>query len=413
MRHVVSLLSILALSSPAIVHAQDAPAFSVRVSVLQGKTGSPVANAPVLLRAARPKGPFEPTDPEPQREWAGVTDAQGVATFENIPDTLADTGLRIHALTTHDGVSFKSPVVIPVPGASISLPVFPKTFDPGVLVAKQVRTVIEPWEGYLVFSQMWTLTVRGDAALDTTLISDPAFARGVPLELPIKAQGINVMGASNQTKVVNSTVFFQGVLKPGEPVSIQLRYSMPAKSDRFTYTQRLDYPTEQFDVLVPVNTDYDKIRYLEDLELRSFDLTLGQRSDIPGLRTDREFIVAIGKDISPKSELSFQLRGLPFERSAAPWYVIAMGLLGAAAIIVFASSSRARHASADSRDKLTQDLRAELEATLDALTELEDDLDTGHVSARDYEFESSSLRARAALLIKKLEELGETTPGIA
>ena len=70
-------------------------------------------------------------------------------------------------------------------------------------------------------------------------------------------------------------------------------------------------------------------------------------------------------------------------------------------------------ASEDSQARLVSDLRCELRATLDTLIELEDDLDAGHVSARDYEFESTTLRARAALLIRKLEELGVFVPGAA
>ncbi len=413
MRPLLTLLTLLSLCLPSFALAQDAKTFDVRVSVTQGTAGAPVAGAPVLLRAMRRMGPNETKEPAPQREWAAVTDASGVATFSEVPESLTTSGLQLHAVTQRDGVSFKSRRVIPTPGMSLAIPVFPKTFDPSVLVAQQVRTVIEPWEGYLIFNQEWTLGVTGDAAFDTSLVADPAFERGLPIELPIKAQGINVQISSGQTKVVNSTIFYQGIIAPGQPLRIQFRYSMPAKSERFTYTQRLDYPTKRYDVLVPVHTDYEKIRYLPDLELRSFDLDQSQRADIPGLRTDREFIIAIGKDVAPKRQLTFQLRGLPFTRPSAPLVVVVLGILGALAIVAFASASRAKNASADSQARLAGDLRDELRTTLDALVALDDDLDAGHVSARDYEFESTTLRARAALLIKKLEELGEPAPSMA
>ena len=413
MRPLLTLLTLLSLCLPSLALAQDAQTFDVRVSVTQGASGDAIPGAPVLLRAMRRMGPNETQEPAPQREWAAVTDPSGVATFSQIPESLTTSGLQLHAVTQRDGVSFKSRRVIPTPGLTLSIPVFPKTFDPDVLVAQQIRTVIEPWEGYLIFSQEWTLGVTGDAAFDTSLVADPAFERGLPIELPVKAQGINVQSSSGQTKVVNSTIFFQGVIAPNQPLRLQFRYSMPAKSERFTYAQRLDYPTRRYDVLVPVHTDYEKIRYLPDLELRSFDLAPGQRADVPGLRTDREFIIAIGKDVSPERTISFQLRGLPFERPTAPIVVVVLGVLGALAIVAFASASRAKNASEATRARLVADLRDELGATLDALVALDDDLDAGHVSARDYEFESTTLRARAALLIKKLEELGEPAPGAA
>lgn len=116
----ILFVALLFLSAPAF--AQDIPAeappetaevkpqndaLGIRVHVSHGTTSEKVADAVVFLRAARPKGPFEPTDPEPQFEWSEITDSTGVATF-SIPKNVTETGLRIHAVTTYGGVAFKS-----------------------------------------------------------------------------------------------------------------------------------------------------------------------------------------------------------------------------------------------------------------------------------------------------------------
>jgi len=386
---------------------KKATTYPIKVSVT--RAGKPLANTAVFLRAARPKGPFEPTDPKPEWEATATTDAQGIALFKSVPKKLAKQGLRLHAVAAYEGMTFKSAAV--TPAANITLPV--KTFDRGYDVATfkvaSLRMIVEPWEGYLVFTQMWSITVDGDLALDTRLLADPEFENGVPLELPLKAQGINVNTPSGETKVVNSTIYFKGVLQPGDPVTLQVRYSMPASSTEFAYEQLLQFPVDNFELIVPLETNFkEKLPRLDNLGIRapSFkpeDIKTG--FNIPGLRPDKEFLYAKRTKISKGDKILFQLFNLPYKKPTAPWIALGIGIIGALLVLVFAAAEKAGGMDTDELEKLRASLVAERDGLLAELLALEGDADEGLLSERDYEREDARLRGRVAIIIAKIEEL--------
>mgnify|MGYP006195523957 FL=1 len=96
-----------AVTEEAVAEEAVPDAMAVSVVVKHGTADTPVANAPVFLRAARPRGPFEPTAPPTQAEWGGFTDDTGTAAFE-IPRDMTTSGLHVHAVTTYGGIAFES-----------------------------------------------------------------------------------------------------------------------------------------------------------------------------------------------------------------------------------------------------------------------------------------------------------------
>lgn len=385
----------------------SAESYPVKVKVTRGD--KPLANAAVFLRAARPKGPFEPTDPKPEWEATGTTDAQGLATFAEVPKKLAKQGLRLHAVAALDGMTFKSAQV--TPAANITLPV--KTFDRGYDVSTfkvaSLRMIVEPWEDYLVFTQMWSITVNGDRALDTRLLADPDYENGIPLELPLKAQGINVNTPGGETKVVNSTVYFKGVLQPGDPVTLQVRYSMPANSAEFVYEQPVGFPIDNFELIVPIETNFqDKLPRLENLGLRAPGFkpeNIRTGFDIPGLRPDKEFLYATRANLEPGQPLLLQLFNLPYKRPPAPWIALGMGIIGALLVLLFAAKEKASGMDRAALEKLRASLVAERDGLLTEILALERDADEDMLSERDFEREDARLRGRVAIIIAKIEEL--------
>ncbi|MEZ4458917.1 MAG: hypothetical protein R3E66_04170 [bacterium] len=117
------LVMLLTWALPAAAQTNSAPpaaettaptpasGWSVSVKVEDGLTKAPIADAVVFLRAARPKGPIEPTDPTPTQEWTAISGADGYARFTSIPESLGTSGLRLHAATTWHGMTFKSAAV--------------------------------------------------------------------------------------------------------------------------------------------------------------------------------------------------------------------------------------------------------------------------------------------------------------
>src|SRR5690606_22843318 len=92
---------------------------TLNVKVTHATGEHAVPNVPVFLQAARARGPFEPTPPTPQFEWESFTNDDGVAVFNRIPAELTTSGLKVHALTTYEGVPFESAASTPADGVTL------------------------------------------------------------------------------------------------------------------------------------------------------------------------------------------------------------------------------------------------------------------------------------------------------
>jgi hypothetical protein len=393
-----------ALVQPAA--AEDAQGLSVSVSVEHATSDAQMAGKPVMLRAARPKGPFEPQDPKPAHEFTAVTDDSGRAHFQNIPDTLAEQGLRLHAVTTHGGISFKSPAVVPSDGATLALTVYERGHDASDVVIESLRTVAHVWEDHVFFQQTWLLSVDGDYVVDVDMLDGEAYEEGLPLVLPLKAKGIEARGPGQSTPI-KSTVYWRGTLKPGEPVPLTIHFSVAGTKPSLVFDQQLDYPAKNVEVLVPLEPRHERVRipYFEDLALAApgFDVDVGR--GVLGAQNQGLALHATDGAFEAGESLRFKITGLPFEAPKGAWIAAALGLLGA--IFVLGYARRETQLMNESREsgELVDILTEEREALLDELALLEEDYQDGEVSELEYERESLLLRERIALVMKKLRDL--------
>lgn len=403
MKKVLTVLSfaLLGLLSTSAL-AQDT--MSVTVEVKDGTTERAVAETPVFLRAARPKGPFEPQDPEPVVELTGITDVSGQATFDNVPRDLATRGLRLQAVTAYGGMTFKSTPTTPAPGLRIELPVYEKGISPDGIAFNSVRTVVEIWEGYVVFTQYYMLTNKGQTALDMTLVEGADPEKGLPIELSPLAKGIQASGPG-QNVVVNSTLFWKGTLTPGETVPLQVRFSMTETGEEFVYEQKMDFPVDEVELVFPVQTKYKKVPRLDELTLAAPGFEVLSGKGILGLRNDLEFIGARGKSVEAGESFRFRLAGLPFKHPIAPWIVLGISLFVGALVVFFGRREAKKMDSKQTRTQLLKDLENEREVLLEELVNVQGDFEAGEITEREREFETLALKERLALVMNKIQEL--------
>ena len=415
-------LLLLAISAPALAQAppaspheltqQDPASYPITVQVSQ--QGKPLGGALVSLSAARVKGPFEPTEPEPSWEQSAKTDASGLATFATVPQSLAAQGLKLHASVTHDGMTFKSAAATPTANLKLTVPIYKRGSDYTKLEVSSLRMIVEPWEDYLVFTQMWSLSVSGDTAVDTSIIPHSDYVNGIPLELPVKAQGINAMASEGEAKTVNSTIYWKGVVRPGQPVTFQMRYSMAANGASFVYEQPLSMPVKSLQIIIPLETNYkEKLPRMNALELRApgfkaEDIKSGY--NIPGLRPDKEFLYAQRADIPANGSLLFRLDNLPYAREQGPFIALIIGLLAALAVFGYALVEQRKGPRSEQLEVLLANLIAERDSLLAHLELLRKALDHGEISEREYDAEEIPLRGRAAIILSKIDELQARLP---
>jgi hypothetical protein len=387
--------------------------FSVTVKVEHGTDGADDAAAgmsgkAVILRAARPKGPFEPTDPKPKHEWSAVTDASGVATFEGLPMSVATSGLRLHAVATHGGWTFKSAQIEPEPGIELKVKVYEQGHDLSGVVIKELQSIAHIWEDHVFFQQFYLLTVEGDKVVDTSQLPGREFDNGLPIRLPTMALGIHIQ-APGETKVVNNFAYWKGLLKSGETVPVSITFSMRASDTDFVYEQTVDYPVESAKVVVPLESTSPQIQipYFGTVALAApgFDVQATE-GGIGGQNTGM-FLVADGRSLEAGESFAFQLTGLPFDQPVGGWLALALGLAGVIFVLGYARREQ-RHIDDSRRSgELAEMLRREREELLDELAILEQDFEDGEVGDLEYERESLLLRERIALVMKKIGELGD------
>ena len=422
--YILCALLAAAVLAPTALSAQEAPAggeakapaakketFSVPVQVVHGGQDNALAGKPVILRAARAKGPFEQTDPKPKHEWSAVTDESGKATFTGVPKSLIDEGLRLHAVTTHGGMSFKSAPKVPSPGISLRVPVYERGRDVSAVKIDDLQTIVHVWEDNLFFQQFYRLSVEGDKVLDMSMLSGEEYEHGLPIVLPVKARGIDIQ-APGQTKVVESTAYWKGTLKPGEAVPVSVAFSMTADRPDFVYSQEFDYPVANASVVVPLESRHEKVKipYFDGLTLAAPGFApdnVGTDRGALGSQNNGLFLTAKNQEFTAGQSLKFKLSGLPFAPPIGAMTALGLGFLGALFVFAYARRENERVDESHTSGELIEMLVQEREELLDELTLLEEDFQKGHVSELEYERESLLLRERIALVMKKIGDLEE------
>jgi hypothetical protein len=393
------------LSALSTAVAQTPATLEVNVVVTHATDNkADVVGLPVIVQAVRPRGPFETTAPRPVFESVAITDESGRARIDDIPASVIEQGLRLQASATFGGLNFMSSPVTASRRASLTVRVHDKGHDPAAIHVQNLRVIVEPWEKYLVFTQYWTLAIDGDLAVDTSLLPGREFERGLPLRLPVKAEGIQAMGpGSNQA--VNNVIFWNGVLKPGEPVTLQIRFSIPAKNPTFVYEQAMGYPTRNVELIAPLQTQFKKIQRLDHLELLAPGFTVGSDASALGLRDDMEFLIGTGVSLNTGEEFRFQLRGLPFRPPRGGWIALGLGLLGSIFVLGYGRRERALFAGRTVAGEALEALQRERDGLFDELTAVELEWEKEAIDEVSYETRAWLLRERLALVLKKIDDL--------
>jgi len=385
---------------------EEAASWSATVKVENGPTGEPVERTGVLLKVAPPPRRARQRRPKPIETWESVTDENGIASFSGLPGALLDDNLQLYAVTSSSGIEFESSHKPLADGAAFELEVYPRASNADDVVVERLRTVFQPWEDFLVVSQRWNLSVRGDRAVDATTLPGERFEKGLPFELPVEAEGIKMFGPG-ESEVVDNTTYWRGVLQPGDTVSVRVRFSISADSPTQVYRQTVQYPVDQTEVVLPLQTDHEKVGRLASagLAAKGFGEVEATRR-VPGLRPDNEYLYASGRSLEPGETFAVRMTGLPFGRPVAPWIALALGVAGAGFILAFARRGLARLREDDETTEAAAEvLERERDELLDELAELERSFEVGDVSEITYETESLRLRERLSLIMEKLDEL--------
>ena len=393
--------------------------FSFSVRVFHADDEDLFANHPVALHAVWPPGPLQSSAHRRDVEvWHTTTDDNGIARFDDLPDDLASRGLLLQARTSATVAggtyAFESDFVHPDHDSRVDLPVYDATGQwPGIRVRNK-RVLVSPWEDYLVFDQFWTIELEGDQLFDPAASDDPALERGIPLRLPYRAEGISFAGPGAH-EVITNVVYWKGVLQPNRPITVQVRFSKAARGSfrqldppsRFTFEHPMQYPVDDIQILIPVETSFEKVPRMDDLSLIAPGFEVGTDPRSAGLFSDSDFLVATGHSIDSGESYAFRLEGLPFSWPFGGWIALFGGILAAIAVAFFGRREYRAFRDNLKNDDILRALQSERDDILDELAAVTWALDTSEDPAEidELQAEETLLRQRLALILGKIEEL--------
>lgn len=365
----------------------------------------------VLLEALQPPGPLQPDGDNFERvvdSWQAETDESGVAHFHDLPDDLSANRLMLRASVDYGGISFDSGFIQPDSQTRITLDVYDRAHEyPGVRVQRK-RVLISPWEDYLIFDQFWTLEIEGNRAFNISDSTDPALEDGLPIRLPYRAEGISVSGPG-QHEVVDNIVFWNGTLRPNQPMTLQIRFSKSAHSSDFTFEQSVQYPIDNLDILATIDTDFNKVPRLDDLALQAPGFEVSNDPTDAGLpaHTTRDFLVATGRSVERGESYRLRLDGLPFTRPVGAWIALGAGVLAALFLALYGRREYRRVHQKRDDESILRALQERRDNLIDELAELEELIDDTYDDDDiiDLEQEELLLRQQLQLVLRKIDEL--------
>lgn len=379
--------------------------FTLQVNVRQvGAQGekAPVKGASVLLEAFAGQAKV--------KTYNATSDERGVATFGPLT---AIQGVRYLPRVTHEGVNFPGAALIPEKEVeSLSIDIYGKTYEDSALRVTDLLTFVDLWEGYLVITQMWSLQNGGDKAFDPNGAKGDRYLEGLPLTLPVAAQGVQATiikdGSSIQARAINNRVLLDQAVPPSlpgvAPLRVQVRYSIPLESPSVDYEQPTLYPVERAQVAVSLDTRFEKVPTL-NVKMDAPGFPEVETSDnVPGMQPGRRFLVARGARLEAGQPLRFSLDGYPIPEPFGVWImVLAAGLIFLVGGWLYRQET-GRAQGRTARTVLLKALHQEREELFEALRDLEDRFDEGELSERRYDMEAAQLRERLALVLRRIQQ---------
>lgn len=278
------------------------------------------------------------------------------------------------------------------PGAPLALALV----VPGASAASPIRTpdariILELDDAALDVREQHQIQVAGDAALPASA-SQPLFC------LPLSPHAHDLRFSSAMLDMglsmdASGALAVHGPIPAGESV-LSLRYIVPVRGDPVAFERRFETRLDRLSVLVTdtgIVAETDRLHRLRPLRTE-----------------DRSYLNLEGLAIEPGETVALHLRRIALGRQlplSASAGVVLLAALGALAFL----TAPLRSGSADeAAEPVVSRAALEREAVMQSIRALDEDFETGKVTAEDHARMRGELRARAVALLR--EERGAKAP---
>ena len=347
------------------------------------------------------------------RSLSATAGANGIAVFELTPRE----GLQAFAEVDIGRRFFGDAVDVSTPGERSSVvTVYPETNDPEVVVASSVTTIVELWEDYITFTQVFTF-LPSQAVIYTPDRDDPStFIR---VAVPENAEGVRVVRPEDDTRVVDTEISFAGEVAPAGATDhrgphLIVQYSLPSENlGTVSWEQTLSMDFQRMSIVVPQGSTFERHPSFDvalDVPMCAagpagtsvcFDEITDDPEGVP-LRDDVD--VVVGRASGREGQvLRVTTTGWP---SPSQWKKpAAIGTAGFMFLLFIWLVLRDRTGrSGDALASQLASLRAQKAALLESAAEVEKRLDDGLMIERDAEIARRRIREQLGVVYRRLRE---------
>ncbi len=356
----------------------------------------------------------------PPHEMAGTlrqrTNDRGLAVFR------ADSGpgLVAYAEVTSGRRFFSPQIALDEPGGhTAEIDILGTSDDPSAVFAIDVQTIVELWEGYITFTEVWTLGVDQPAMF----ASDPGRPETlIQIPLPDRAEGARIVQPQEQARIIDNVVSLAAEVEPlgSDPnprADLIVQYSIKSHDRaRMTWERTLPMDIRHLMVVVPQTSRFERFPTLDvDIEAPRCGINTPSDavcfesidSDPRGSRVREGTAVRVARGYGRAGQsLEVTTVGWPssprWERGAS----ILVGLI--VAFIGFGLIARERGRRLGPQQVSAQRLealRAQRDALFRAGTDIEARFVAGEMLERDYEVARERIRGQLGVIYRRLREL--------
>lgn len=388
---------------------------SVRVTVNVREGDQPVPDERVLLHVMR-------MPHELLASYSLTTDAAGEAVF-SVP---AVEGAEVFAQVIREQSYFsQEPIEInetaPL-ATSVLLPGLSR--DPSVVKAVRMDTIAEPWEKYVVFTQVWNFSTEDGS------IFQPEEGRAIALPLPEGATGVAILLGEEDAQFRQDQILWRGRINPLAPNAevtpdLVVRFSIKlpesgmrlSSASELAFRQPLTIDVEGASFVIPRSSGFRKhptlhvsadARICDELGDTACFMRFTDQTP-PGLLMDGTPSLTIaGGMFQAGGVMRIDTDGWPAPSRAERRWALLLGLLatlGGAWTFGRALSSHRRRDNAELEADLLEDRRRDLLAQAEELAAA---WERGDIRSADMERERERIREHLGVVLRRQRQLAQT-----
>lgn len=368
----------------------------------------PIANAAAALHILVPPHQVLRTE-------RATTDEEGRARFE-IPVV---AGQEVVAEVDAGRRFFSDPTPITEAPLALTVESVGESHDPSLLYATGVQTIIEPWEGYVTITQVWSLSTRGDA-IYTPDMEAPSSVLRIPL--PAEAEGIRVVQPAEMGRVIGTSVAVGVEVAPPELAEagsghVVLQYSLKTHEQAdVSWEQTFTMDVDALEIIVPQGSTFSRHPSMEIAldgprcgEVADGSFCFDYFGDTASLNLQRDVSLAVARGpVSAGQVVRVDTSGWPARSPAPRRAAAAAGLLGFFGVILLYVRDRRHRTHGDSR--VREALTTQQEALFASAAELDRRLDDGLILQHEYDIAREGIRHQLGVLYRRERELDARSP---